>query len=106
MEAMCHPPHMADVLWQESKLKKQKQKTEPHSDVHQKPEKNNPQLDRMGDPISGINRVVTTKASQGSSQSIFDKRWIEEPEGLTQIQSYHHWMNENALRVEHGTAQR
>ena len=27
MEAMCHPPHMADVLWQEAKL------------------------DRMGDPI-------------------------------------------------------
>ena len=25
MEAMCHPPHMADVLWQEAKLKKQKE---------------------------------------------------------------------------------
>jgi len=28
--------------------------------------------------------------------------WIKEPEGLTPIQSWLHWMNENALRVEMG----
>ena len=28
--------------------------------------------------------------------------WIKEPEGLTPIQSWLHWMNENALRVEIG----
>ena len=29
MEAMCHPPYMADVLQQEAKLKKQKENSEP-----------------------------------------------------------------------------
>ena len=91
MEAMCNPHHMADVHGQEAKLKKQnEEKSEPQSDDHREPEKNNPQLDRMGDPISGINRVATTKASQESSQSIFGKHWMEEPEGLTTIQSYCH----------------
>ena len=28
--------------------------------------------------------------------------WIKEPKGLTPIQSWLHWMNENALRVEMG----
>ena len=60
MEAMCHPPHMADVLWQEAKLKKQKEIPKPRSDDYSKLEKNDPRLDRMGDPISGKNRVVTT----------------------------------------------
>jgi hypothetical protein len=27
MEAMCHPPHMANVLWQKTKLKRQKEKS-------------------------------------------------------------------------------
>jgi hypothetical protein len=42
------------------------------------------------------------KAPDQSSESIFDKPWIKEPEGLTPIQSWLHWMNENALRVEMG----
>ena len=42
MEAMCHPPHMADVLWQEAKLKKQKEIPKPHLDEYLQPEKNDP----------------------------------------------------------------
>ena len=42
------------------------------------------------------------KAPEQSSKSIFDKPWIKEPEGLTSTQSWLHWMNENALRVEMG----
>jgi len=42
MEAMCHPPHMADVLWQEAKLKKQKEISKPRSDDYLQPEKNDP----------------------------------------------------------------
>ena len=43
-----------------------------------------------------------SKASEQTSKSIFDKPWIKEPEGLTPTQSWLHWMNENALRVEMG----
>ena len=58
----------------------------------------------MGDPISGSIREATTKTPppQESNESIFDKSWIEEPEGLTPVQLYNHWMNENALRMEMG----
>jgi len=58
----------------------------------------------MGDPISGLNRASTTKTPppQESNHSIFDKRWIEEPEGLTPAQLYNHWMNENTLQMEMG----
>jgi hypothetical protein len=42
------------------------------------------------------------KALEQSSESIFDKPWIKEPKGLTPTQSWLHWMNENALRVEMG----
>ena len=42
------------------------------------------------------------KAPEQSSESIFDKPWIKEPEGLTPTQSWLHWMNGNALRVEMG----
>ena len=42
------------------------------------------------------------KALEQSSDSIYDKPWIKEPEGLTPAQSWLHWMNENALRVEMG----
>ena len=42
------------------------------------------------------------KAPEQSSDSIYDKPWIKEPEGLTPTQSWLHWMNENALRVEMG----
>ena len=106
MEAMCHPPHMADVLWQQAKLKKQ-ENSDLYANNHRKPEKINPRLDRTGDPISGLSWVATTKKNtttlpQESNQSIFDKRWIEEPERLTLVQSYNHWMNENALRMEMG----
>ena len=43
-----------------------------------------------------------SKAPEKSSQSIFDKPWIKEPEGLTPTQSCLHWMNKNALCVEMG----
>ena len=89
IEAMCHPPHMTDVLWQEAKLKKQKEESEPHLDNHSKPEKNDPRLDQTGDLISGNQQVVTTEPPQESSESIFDKPWIKEPEGLTLVQSWH-----------------
>ena len=42
------------------------------------------------------------KAPELSSESISDKPWIKEPEGLTPIQSWLYWMNENTLRVEMG----
>ena len=42
------------------------------------------------------------KAPEQSSKSIFNNPWIKEPEGLTPTQSWLHWMNENALRVEMG----
>ena len=42
------------------------------------------------------------KAPEQSSKSIFDKPWIKEPQGLTYTQSWLHWMNENALRIEMG----
>ena len=37
------------------------------------------------------------KAPEQSNESIFDKPWIKELEGLTPTQSWLHWMNENAL---------
>ena len=43
-----------------------------------------------------------SKAPAQSSDSIFDKPWTKGPEGLTPTQSWLHWMNENALRVEMG----
>ena len=67
MDAMAHPPQMANALWELVKLKEGK-----------------------------------SKAPEQSSNSIFDKPWIKEPEGLTPTQSWLHWMNENALRVEMG----
>jgi len=67
IDAMTHPPQMADTLWELIKLKKRK-----------------------------------SKAPEQSSKSIFDKPWIKEPEELTPRQSWLHWMNENALRVEMG----
>jgi hypothetical protein len=47
-------------------------------------------------------KMGKAKALEQSSKSIFDKSWIKEPEGLTPTQSWLHWMNENALRVEMG----
>ena len=67
MDAMAHPPDIADALWESVKLKKEKY-----------------------------------KAPEKSSESIFDKPCIKEPEGLTPTQSRSHWMNENTLRVEMG----
>jgi len=69
MDAMAHPPHMADALWELAKLK---------------------------------NKKEASKAPEQSSESIFDKPWTKEPEGLTPTQSWLCWMNENALRVEMG----
>ena len=69
MDAMAHPPAMADALWELVKLKMKK-----------------------GAP----------KDPEPTSKSIFDKPWTKEPEGLTPTQSWLHWMNENALRVEMG----
>ena len=42
----------------------------------------------------------TSKTPEESNESIFDKPWTKEPEGLTPTQSWLHWMNENALQVE------
>jgi hypothetical protein len=42
------------------------------------------------------------KAPEQSSKSIFDKPWIKELEGVTPMQSWLHWMNENTLHVEMG----
>ena len=42
------------------------------------------------------------KAPEQSSDSIFDKPWIKELEGLTPTESWLHWINENALRIEVG----
>ena len=42
------------------------------------------------------------KAPEQSNDSIYDKPWIKEPEGLTPAQSWLHWMNENTFRVEMG----
>ena len=42
------------------------------------------------------------KVLEQASDSIYDKPWIKEPEGLTPTQSWLHWMNENAFRVEMG----
>ena len=69
MDAMAHPPAMADALWELVKLKMKK-----------------------GAP----------KDPEPTSKSIFDKPWTKEPEGPTPTQSWLHWMNENALRVEMG----
>ena len=69
MDAMSHTPHMADILWEPVKLKKNK---------------------------------GTSKTPEKSSESIFDKPWTKEPEGLTPTQSWLYWMNENALRVDVG----
>ena len=43
-----------------------------------------------------------SEAPEKSTESIFDKPWIKEPEGLTPTQSWLQWMNENALCVEMG----
>ena len=66
---MSYSPHMADILWEEAKIKKQGE---------------------------------TSKTPEKSSESIFDKPWTKELEGLTPTKSWLHWMNENALRVEMG----
>ena len=50
MDAMAHPPHMADALWELAKLK---------------------------------NKKGASDALEQSSESIFNKTWIKEPEGLT-----------------------
>ena len=50
MDAMSHSSHMADILWELVKLKKQK---------------------------------GTSKTPEKSSESIFDKPWTKETEGLT-----------------------
>ena len=47
-------------------------------------------------------KMGKAQAPEQSSKSILDKPWIKEPEGLTPTQSWLHWMNENALRVEMG----
>jgi hypothetical protein len=57
MDAMSHTPHMADIFWEEVKLKKQK---------------------------------GTSKTSKKTSESIFDKPWTKDIEGLTPTQSWLH----------------
>ena len=67
-------------------------------------------MDAMAHPPQNANahwelaklKKSKSKAPVQSSKSIFDKPWIREPEGLTPTQSWLHWMNKNALRVEMG----
>ena len=47
-------------------------------------------------------RKGKAQAPEQSSESIFDKPWIKELEGLTPTESWLHWINENALRIEVG----
>jgi len=47
-------------------------------------------------------RKGKAKAPELPSESIFDKPWSKETEGLTPTHSWLHWINENALRVEMG----
>ena len=54
MDAMSHSPHMADILWEEAKLKKQGE---------------------------------TSKTPEKPSESIFNKPWTKELEGLIPTQS-------------------
>ena len=54
MDAMSHSPHIADILWEEAKLKKQGE---------------------------------TSKTPEKPSESIFNKPWTKEPEGLIPTQS-------------------
>src|SRR4026209_2890890 len=57
--------------------------------------------DALWEPAK-LKKKGKAKAPEPSSDSIYDKPWIKEPEGLTPTQSWLHWMNENALRVEMG----
>ena len=57
IDAMSYSPHMADILWEEAKRKKQGK---------------------------------TSKTPENSGESIFDKPWTKEPEGLTPTQSWLH----------------
>ena len=67
-------------------------------------------MDVMAKPIEHANALWElaklekgkAKAPEQSSDSIYDKPWIKEPDGLTPTQSWLHWMNENALHVEMG----
>ena len=61
-------------------------------------------FDDLEDWSGNIELFMDAMASppKQSSDSIYDKPWIKEPEGLTPTQSWLHWMNENALCVEMG----
>ena len=67
-------------------------------------------MDAMAKPTEHVDALwEPAKLKKGKAQapdqsgdSIYDKPWIKEPEGLTPTQSRLHWMNENALHVEMG----
>ena len=65
-----------------------------------------PHSPHMADTLWELAKLKKKKgasnAPEQSSESIFDKPRIKEPEGLTPTQSWLHWMNENALRVKMG----
>ena len=59
---------------------------------------------QMADALQELIKLKKGKfeAPEKSSESIFDKPWIKELEGLTPTLSWLHWMNKNTLRVEMG----
>ena len=59
-------------------------------------------FDDLEEWSDNVELFMDAKAQEESSEPIYDKPWIKEPEGLTPTQSWLHWMNENALRVEMG----
>ena len=76
IEAMSNPPNMVDTLWQQAKFKEKKEELQLHPDTHQKPDKYNPRLDWLGNPISGSNPTDCnqeqdlTPQPQGANNSI------------------------------------
>ena len=127
MEGLSNP-HKLKELWQQSKAKKiwdNFQATRLHS------KQNNPQPTRLGTFSSSgndqpddnvlianyMNRWTSSKAGTtilgsptpvtenfelSEKASTYDIRVLKELEDSTPIQSYTHWMNENALRMEMG----
>ena len=127
MEGLYNP-HKLEELWQQSKAKKiwdNFQATRLHS------KQNKPRPTRLGTFSSSgndqpddnvliadyMNRWTSSKAGTtilgsptratenfelSEKASTYDIRVLKEPEDSTPIQSYTHWMNENALRMEMG----
>ena len=55
---------------------------------------------KAGTTIVGSPTLATENSKLAEKTSTYDSRVLKEPEDATLIQSYTHWMNENALRME------